>query len=248
MSRHVTMATWDDAPHLSAEDKVDLWNSIPPYQREARSKGIPVLGAGVIYPVPEKLVRAPEQVIPEGWPRVFGMDVGWNWTAGVWLAQNPNSKELLLYNCYKAGHAEPAIHAAAFHARGAWVPGVIDPAAAGSNQKDGTQLLQDYRALGLNLHKASNTVDAGLLRCWQLLSTGQLKALESCLVWWDEFRNYRRDKEGRVVKENDHLMDAMRYAVVSGLRYLTVDPKLAPPPAVERFTFHESSQGQGWMG
>lgn len=30
----------------------------------------------------------------------------------------------------------------------------------------------------------------------------------------EEYRLYRRDERGRVVKTNDHLMDAFRYAVM----------------------------------
>jgi len=34
--KFVVMATWDDAPHLDADAKKELWRSIPPYQRDAR--------------------------------------------------------------------------------------------------------------------------------------------------------------------------------------------------------------------
>ena len=51
MSRAVIMAGWDDVPHLSEEAKMDLLKSMPPHQRDARSKGVPSLGAGAIYPV-----------------------------------------------------------------------------------------------------------------------------------------------------------------------------------------------------
>jgi phage terminase large subunit-like protein len=44
--KFVVQATWDDVPHLSAEAKAELLASIPPYQREARSKGVPQLGSG----------------------------------------------------------------------------------------------------------------------------------------------------------------------------------------------------------
>ena len=58
MSKLVVSATWDDVPHLSPEQKTELWGSIPPYQRDARSKGIPQLGSGAIYPVAEsEIVR-----------------------------------------------------------------------------------------------------------------------------------------------------------------------------------------------
>ena len=58
MSKFVVVATRDDVPHLSPEQKAALWGSIPPYQRDARSKGIPQLGSGAIHPVPEsEIVR-----------------------------------------------------------------------------------------------------------------------------------------------------------------------------------------------
>ncbi|EDT6685481.1 hypothetical protein UJ50_004563 [Salmonella enterica subsp. enterica] len=43
-------ATWDDAPHLTEDDKNRLLAGYPEYQRELRSKGVPVLGSGAAYP------------------------------------------------------------------------------------------------------------------------------------------------------------------------------------------------------
>jgi hypothetical protein len=40
MSKYVVMAGWDDVPHLDEQTKKDLYASIPPYQRDARSKRI----------------------------------------------------------------------------------------------------------------------------------------------------------------------------------------------------------------
>jgi len=252
MSRYVVMPTWDDVPHLSQEQKDELWGSIPPHQREARSKGIPVLGSGQIYPVAEDKVKVADFKIGPDWPRAYGKDVGWNWNGCVWLAQNPNTQELFLYNCYKAGHAEPAIHAAAIKARGEWIHGAIDPAANSSGQVDGKQLLKEYVRLGLHLHKAENAVETGIMKVWQLLSTGQLKVFESCLPWWEEFRNYQRDLNGRIVKENDHLMDATRYAVMTGLEHLEVDPEhdkaRRKREAEETVYYNEATISQNWMG
>ena len=36
----------------------------------------------------------------------------------------------------------------------------------------------------------------------------------SCQNWLTEFRLYRRDDKGQVVKTMDHLMDATRYLIV----------------------------------
>ena len=225
----VTTCTWDDVPHLSEEAKADMLQSYPPYQRDARSKGIPQLGSGAIYPIPESEIVVPDFNIPTTWHHAYGMDVGWNWTAAVWGAKDPVSKVTYIYSCYKRGEAEPSIHAAAIRGRGVWIPGTIDPASRGRSQKDGTSLIDDYRALGLTLYPADNSVESGLLLVWNMLSTGMLKVFQSCQQYLEEYRLYRRDEKGRVVKQNDHLMDAKRYLVVSGLDVAIPKPTVRLP-------------------
>ena len=44
--RAVVCATIDDAPHFSEADKVRIVASYAPHEREARTKGVPVLGSG----------------------------------------------------------------------------------------------------------------------------------------------------------------------------------------------------------
>lgn len=224
MSRFCVQATWDDVPHLTKEQKDQLWAAIPPYQRDARTKGIPQLGAGAIYPVEESDVVCAPFAIPKEWPRAYALDVGWNRTAAIWGALNRETDTLYLYAEYYRGQAEPAIHAAAIKAKGEWIPGVIDPAARGRAQRDGAQLMQDYIDLGLHLEIAVNAVEAGIYRVWERLSTGQLKVFSTLQAWLAEFRIYRRDEKGRIVKANDHLMDATRYLVVSGIEQMITEP------------------------
>lgn len=224
MSRAVVTATWDDVPHLSEEDKNELLASMLPHQRDARSKGVPSLGSGAIYPVGEEEFLVDPFAIPKFWPRVYGLDVGWNRTAVAWLAWDRDTDTVYLYSEHYRGQAEPSVHAAAIKARGAWMPGVVDPAARGRSQKDGEQLLQNYKDLGLLLSKADNSVEAGIYAVWERISTGRMKVFRSCNNWLGEYRLYRRDEKGKIVKEKDHLMDATRYAVVTGLKYAKVMP------------------------
>jgi phage terminase large subunit-like protein len=211
-------ATWDDAPHLSEEDKEEMMNAMPPYMRDARSKGVPSLGSGAIYPVPEYDITVTPFEIPKHWKHVYGMDVGWNNTAAVFAAIDPDSQIVYITSDYKRGQAEPAIHAQAIkdRAKGESRPGVIDPAAKGRSQADGQQLIQIYRQLGLNLIEADNGVESGIYEVWQMLSTGKLKVFSTCRYLLEEYRVYRRDEKGRVVKEHDHVMDALRYLIVTG--------------------------------
>src|SRR5712691_7693057 len=78
--KHVTLVGWDDVPHLSEASKASLRASIPPYQLDARTRGIPMLGAGAIYPVEEALWLVDDFPIPPHWRQAYGLDVGWQRT------------------------------------------------------------------------------------------------------------------------------------------------------------------------
>lgn len=149
------------------------------------------------------------------------MDVGWNATAMVWGAWDKDTDTIYLYDCYKREKAEPEIHAAAVkrrYVRGTEWTGAIDPASRGRSQIDGQQLLRLYRKEGLRLVEADNARESGIYSVWSRLSTGRLKIFRGVMSpWVDEYRLYRRDEKGEIVKKFDHLMDATRYLIQTGL-------------------------------
>jgi hypothetical protein len=214
MTKGVVMASWDDAAHLTSEQKEKMLASIPPFQRKARSQGIPQMGAGLIYPVDETDIIVDPFPIPDFWPRVYSMDVGWKRTAALWGAYDRESETWYLYSEHYRGEAEPSVHAAAIRSRGEWIKGIIDPAARGRGQVDGRQLMQLYKDLGLNLTDADNTVgnssgEGGLYSVYERLSGGKIKVFRTLQSFLGEYRLYRRDEKGRIVKVNDHLMDCI---------------------------------------
>jgi hypothetical protein len=148
---------------------------------------------------------------------------------------------LYLYSEYYRGQAEPQVHVEAIKQRGQWIPGVIDPAARGRSQ-----LLELYKSAGLDLEPAANAVEAGIFACEHLFSGGMLKAFSSLSNWYSEFRMYRRDQDGRVVKEFDHLLDAMRYLILSGRDRMTTKPE-KPVPQIVYYTIPRRD-GLDWMG
>src|ERR1051326_7370919 len=228
MSKFVVNLTWQDAPHLTEEQKKELLASYSPHERDARSKGLPELGSGAIYPVVEDDIIVPADFkIPDKWPRAAGMDVGWKKTAVLWGAYDKKSDTWYIYSEYYKGYAEPAIHADAISRRGRWMPIAVDCHSDRHSEAGAMSLLNIYSNFGLNVCKADNgpgTVDSSILEVYQRLSSGRLKILAHLIETRGEFRVYRRDMNGRIVKENDHLMDALRYLIMTGNQIMDVMP------------------------
>jgi hypothetical protein len=112
---------------------------------------------------------------------------------------------------------------------------LIEPGCLGSSQIDGRTLIEVYEKLGLHLGPAENAVEAGITHVWNLLVSGPLKVMASLTNWFREFREYHRDDKGsrKIVKRDDHLMDATRYLIVSGrprMRTKPQPPRPAPRP------------------
>jgi hypothetical protein len=224
-SLHVTFMGWEDTPHLDADAKATLTSGYLPHEIGARTRGEPSLGAGAIYPIAYTQIICDPFEIPAYWKRGYGMDVGWNRTAASFFALDGDADVLYLYAEYYRAQAEPSIHAAAILAHGRWMTGSIDPASRGRSQVDGEQLFSTYTQLGLNITPANNSREAGILEVWQRLSTGRLKVFSNCQNWIKEYRFYRRDDKGQIVKKADHLMDSTRYHVVSGVPNMQLDPQ-----------------------
>lgn len=248
---YVVMASWDDAPHLTEDAKRELYAQIPAYQRDARMRGIPQMGSGAIYPVAESDITVAPFEIPKYWPRSYALDVGNN-TACVWGTQDRNTGTYYLYREYfRAGAEEaipPSIHAAAIKGhkdKDAWIHGVIDPAARGRSQTDGQRLLQMYLDLGLKISPSQNAVEAGIGEILDAYATGRLKIFANLTKFWEEFRLYQRDKNGKVIKKRDHLMDAKRYWWLSGRDLMKTEP---PKPSAETRYVPVSPYGGGSGG
>lgn len=242
-SRVLITAGWDDVPHLDSTAKAELLEETPPWLREARSLGKPSLGAGAIYPIPEERIKCDPFAIPDHWPKAYALDVGWNWTAALWCAWDRDNATKYLFGEYLAGEALPSIHADAIKARGDWVEGVVDPAANNRGQRDGERLMADYIAAGLHLTKAENAVEAGLVSCWRDLSIGRIKVFSTLQNFFAEYRLYRRDEHGKIVKKKDHLMDCMRYLQNSGQSVAKVRPALMGGPSLTANVPHDGRRG-----
>src|SRR6516225_8648896 len=76
--RQVVSMTIDDVDHYAEDEKRRIIASYPEHEKEARVKGIPVLGSGRIFPIAEERIAIEHRDIPPHWPRIGGMDFGWD--------------------------------------------------------------------------------------------------------------------------------------------------------------------------
>jgi len=214
----VVQAGWDDAPWLDKETKARLLEDTPLHLRAARSKGEPGMGSGNVYAVALEDIVVPPFAIPKDWKKMYALDVGWNRTACLWIAIDPSNDVVYAYDEHYIGEQHPAIHALAIKSRGDWIRGVIDPASRGRSPQDGQQLIRNYKDAGLKILPANNEVDAGIQKVHERLAAGKLKFFSTCVNLQKEYALYRRDVKGKIIKENDHLMDCLRYDINNIIR------------------------------
>lgn len=228
MSRCVVSMTIDDVEHYSEEEKARIIASYPAHEREARTKGIPTMGSGRVFPVPEETIIVPPIAIPAHWAQINGLDFGWDHPfAAVNVAWDRDADCIYVTKVYRQKEATPVIHAAAVKPWGDWIPCAWPHDGYQHDKGSGDQLKDLYQKQGLNMladhatHKEGGTgVEAGLMDMLQRMQTGRLKVFSNLTEWLEEFRLYHR-LDGKLVKERDDLMSATRYAVMM-LRHATV--------------------------
>jgi len=227
--RAVISMTIEDAEHYTPEDRARIIASYPLHERAARTKGIPSMGSGLIFPVIEEDIICEPFEIPKHWVQMNGMDFGWDHpTAGASIAWDRDADVIYLTKDYRQRHATPVVHAAAFKAWGAWMPWAW-PHDGNNDTAAGENLSKQYRDQGLNMlperatfEDGSNSVEAGLMEMLDRMLTGRFKVFKTCGAFLEERRIYHR-KDGKVVKERDDVISAARYAVMMK-RFARVKP------------------------
>jgi phage terminase large subunit-like protein len=229
-------ATWDDAKHMTTEVKEQRLAALPPHEREMRSKGVPLMGSGLVFDIPESELVVEPLPIPRHWAQIIGIDFGWDHPFGAAkLAWDRDADIVYITADYRESKAVPPLHAAAIKPWGTWIPIAWPHDGLNTEKGGGETLIQLYRDEGLPclLNKATNppapgkqegdnAVEPPLLDMVERSQTGRLKVFKTCRHWLEEKRMYHR-KEGKLVKLNDDVISASRYAYMM-LRYAITEP------------------------
>jgi phage terminase large subunit-like protein len=219
--RALVQMTIDDAEHIAPEERKRIEAGYAEHEREARVRGVPMLGSGRIYPIAESVICTPPVGIPQHWARIVGLDFGYQNFAAVSLAWDRDSDTVYVVDAYKSKEETPIIHAATIKTRfGDWLPCAWPQDALQHDKGSGLALHAIYKAQGLRMidqhaqfENGSTSVEAGIMDLLDRMRTGRFRVFEHLAPWLEEFRTYHR-KDGRIVKEHDHLLDATRYGVM----------------------------------
>jgi phage terminase large subunit-like protein len=227
-------ATWDDAPHLTQEKKDRLASSYRSHERDARTKGVPMMGEGAIFPISDDMITCEPFNIPDHFARIKGCDFGFeHFAAGVDCAWDRDNDIWYVIDCYKAKGQFAEYHAQFFNKSDPWVP-VAWPHDGMNTSKGGGPLVKDaYADAGINMLPKSarypNTVGykekAGAQDQWPVIDevrermqAGKFKVFKNLSQWLEEKRSYHTKLNSLgasvIVNRRDDILKATFYALM----------------------------------
>ena len=233
-------ATWEDAPHITKERREELLKELLPYEVEMRSRGEPLVGSSLIFPIPDTMLQKEAFPIPEHWPQIIAIDFGGDHPfAAVRMAIDPDGKKKTVYIVDAQKHRRLTISQEASIIRG--MGGDKLPVAwpHDGNKLDkpsGKPVADLYRKEGVNMLEkcfsnppeigdkedtGGQGVEAGLRRMYWAMTEGRFKVFSHLNEWFKEKGTYHKkattDGESKIVRLNEDLMSASRYAYQSAL-------------------------------
>jgi len=235
MSRGLIQMTIEDAEHYDPAQRQAIIDSYQPHEREARTKGIPIMGSGRVFPVEESSILIDPIPIPVHWPQINGLDFGWDHPFGATNCAWDREADCF-YVCkeYSEREKTPLIHAGAIKPWGDWIPCAWPHDGLQHDKGSGEALRDQYDGHGLNMladratfEDGSNGLEAGIMDMLDRMQTARWKVFKTCGGWISEFRLYHR-KDGLIVKLKDDLISSSRYALMMK-RSAKIKPKAYVP-------------------
>lgn len=223
--RGVTTITLEEAPHITPEAKARMIAGYLAHEREAREKGVPMLGSGAIFRTPESSIIEPTiERVPLHWRKIWGIDfgIGHPFAAALLLWEDPDGADIIhVHHTIRMSDALPIVQAAAMKAVGIEVP-VAYPKDGDDREKgSGDPLSNLYRKHELKMlpefarwEDGGISTDAGIQEWDEREKTGRLKVAAHLSDWLEERRFYHR-KEGKIVKLKDDIMSATRVGLMA---------------------------------
>ena len=239
-TRHLVMMTIFDAQHIPREEAEKRIRELPEHQRPARAYGEPAAGEGAVFPIADERILVEPFDIPDNFQRLGGIDFGWSLqhpTAVVETVRDPNTDTLYVIQEYRESQRTAAEHSLVLRSWGSDIrfswPKDGENITAGS---EGIAVAQLYRNAGIKMlrehaqflptevsrrnRQSVVSHERGVQEMNERMQDGRLKIFRTCPKFMEEKRQYHR-KDGKIVKREDDLLDALRYVVMM-MRYARV--------------------------
>jgi hypothetical protein len=221
-------SAWDECPHITEQGKKDALAGIPKHEHDMRSKGIPFFGSGQVYNCPEERITFepfPLGAAPTYLRYIRAMDLGIDHpTAIVWMAWDPEFDIIYVLKTYAVSGEPAAIHAAVANSYLDFAPCVFPPDIDVTEKGSGKTVRDYYSEAGLRNSinftnpDGSRFVEPGIMDIDDRMKTNRFKVFNTCEEFWREKRGYHRI-DGKRVKTDDDVMDAMRYGAMMITRF-----------------------------
>ena len=220
----VVTASMADNP-WNPPDEIDAFSrGLSKEERAARVEGRFVHFGGTFFDEFRDDTHVIDHILPqriEGQDIVVGIDPGLRRSGIIWVAFDNDNAALVFDEFYPAESVVSDICEEIKRRNIQWNVDpnyVIDPSARNRNAVNADAIEAAYAREGIYAGYGQNDRGAGILEMKRRLQQGTLVFTRECptAIW--EMQRYRRDPNSQdefaAIKENDHLVDALRYAVM----------------------------------
>lgn len=220
-----------DAGHFTKEEAEARIASYPPHERDARAYGVPMRGEGRVFLTDEALIKIERpEIIPPHWAKIWGIDFGGSSTsshpfAAALLAWDRDYDIIYLLHVLRLKgmtvmQQVPKMRAIAPNTPVAWPHDGNE-----KDRNDGVTVANRYRAPmpgmpGLSMlpqhaqwPEGGFQTEPAVAELDDRCQTGRFKAVDSCVEFFEEYRQYHRDK-GFLVKVDDDVLSAIFKALM----------------------------------
>jgi hypothetical protein len=97
-----------------------------------------------------------------------------------------------------------------------------------------------------NFENGTSGLEAGIAEMLERMQTDRLKVFANLREWFEGFNLYHR-KDGLIVKQNDDLLSATRYAIMMRRFALTERDTKQRKFAIDPPGQHANPQSRGWL-
>jgi phage terminase large subunit-like protein len=227
----------DDVPatgHIAPDARARIIAGYPTHERDARSKGEPMLGEGKVYQTPEGEIIEDARPLefPRYWRWGYGLDLGIDhpWAAALMCHDNDQDVIHLVAELRMSGQT-PGQHVAAMRGLEQRLFGrhmnfpVAWPVDAGTRDRGSGEPVKNlYKQFGLRMMadpasfvglKGSSAVslEGGVAEIDARERNGKWKIARSCICYLEERRLFHR-RDGEIVRLRDDTLSAARYGMM----------------------------------